>query len=210
MPNQKILELIEDFIKKHYIPGKKIVVAIDGPCGIGKTTIAKTLSKKHEYITHLGLDNFMYPPNERTDSLLKTNDKVRVFQDNWHNIDKFKKYVTKFKTSNENLVISVLNTITKKHEQQTVDCSSDVLIVDGVFLHDKKKFDDVFDLYCLIDVDPEKILHRNEKRFEAKYSMKPQELEDRMLWIKLFNLAWKDYIKEYRPESVTDLYILLE
>lgn len=75
---RKINELIVERSKSH----PKLVVAIDGYAGSGKTTVADFISKQNTNVLVIHLDDFIRHWKDRKEMIEKSEDKPSVFEYN--------------------------------------------------------------------------------------------------------------------------------
>ena len=134
--------------------GVPFFVAIDGPCGSGKTTLAKNILSLRDYAI-LPMDDFFLRPEQRTEERLKTPGE---------NVD-------------HERVLSVLKAIKEKGKAsyQPYDCHAkkllapvfvpkkDVLLVEGSYSQHPSLVP-YYDLKVFLDIDPTEQLRHLEKR----------------------------------------------
>lgn len=71
MELQGKLQAVQQEIKRIMVHGKRLIVAIDGRCGSGKTSLAAALEEKYGYpVIHM--DDFFLRPEQRTAERLAT------------------------------------------------------------------------------------------------------------------------------------------
>jgi len=147
---------------------KKIIVAIDGRCGAGKTTMATNL-KELLNCSVIATDDFFLPPDLRTESR---------FNEPGGNIhyERFENEVINELKSNESFKYGVFDCESMMLSHTEFVSPKDITIIEGAYsLH--PRFIDIYDLKIFCDIAPslqkERIINRNGfeqyRDFESKW-----------------------------------------
>jgi len=207
-PNTKIVNTINDFIKKWSKGADKIVIGLDGPSGVGKTTIARELECVNNNITVASLEYFSFSPEKRLKAFKNNKDRLSTFENDWYDIDRLKKLISAFRTTTKPYIIKSKNFHSQKMEEKEYNFKNSILLVDGVFFHNTKIYNSIFDRTVYLTMDKKVLEERVKKRFIRLFSK--DKLSVRMLWSQLFNLAWDQYVKAFKPNDNADLAVKIK
>ena len=131
------------------------IVAIDGRCGAGKTTLALNL-KKRLNCSVIHMDDFFLRPPQRTEQRLN---------EPGGNIDyeRFLQEIVKPLKESKTVCYRPFNCHTLSFDQEKTVKPSKVIIVEGSYsCH--PKFSDIYDVKLFMDIDAKEQLNRIEKR----------------------------------------------
>ena len=164
---------------------KGSVLAIDGYSGSGKTALLETLSKKHEEIMAIYMDDYILPGEQRARLIDQSDDPSSVFELRWYDYDAIKNMISEYKKKPDNKYF----------------------IIEGVFLFHPDLFKDFFDYRIFLNIDRTRADARRVKREKKRWGKKYISEEDPKSWTRLFKIAWGRYIKNYNPRDKADLVI---
>ena len=203
---KKISEKIKTWSKGR----DKLVIAIDGYAGSGKTTIAGLIAKQNHDVLTVHEDDFIRHWKQRKRMIERNKDKSKVFAFHWYRYDDLKTLVCRFKTKNKgSMKIKTYNY--EKNDfgpKKLFDLSKKILVIEGVFLlHPKNKIIGLFDKTIYLESDfakaDKKRIMREKKRWGKNYV--PETHPDN--WAKYFKKAYGEYAKKYRVQSNRDMVI---
>jgi uridine kinase len=120
----------------------KLVVAIDGYAGSGKTTVANFVSKQNPDVLVVHLDDFIHHWKDRKEMIEKAVDKSRIFEYYWYHYGNLEKLIRSFKTKNGGLIKFKTYDYDKNNfgPVTSFDLSKKILVIEGIFLfHPKHK-----------------------------------------------------------------------
>lgn len=201
-PNRKIIERIIDLIDQwsKEKPEKKLIIGIDGLSGIGKTTIANEIARKKFNISVVHLDYFMNSSEKRHQAIEKFGDNLQMYENYWYDLKKFKKLISDFRNPGSEKKFVFTNDCYQRNKgpkKPQIDLLNAALLVDGIFISDKKMFNMCFDETILLTLDDEYIAKRRKLRFVINH---PGEKYDKDRYIKNnFDNVWEDYLKMWQP-----------
>ncbi len=203
---KKINRKIQVWTKDH----AKLVVAIDGYAGSGKTTVADFIARQNPEVLVIHLDDFINHWKKRKQMIEKAVDKSKVFEYNWYRYNDLEKLVNNFKTKN-NGVIKFKTYNYDKNEfdpKRPFDLTKKILVIDGIFLfHSKHKINKLWDKKIYLNVDfakaDKKRIAREKKKWGKDYI--PENHPDN--WIKHYKEAYCRYIEKYKPKEKSDFVV---
>lgn len=180
----KLEQLIDNLLKEQ----GRVLIAIDGQCGSGKTTLGKKLQEKYDALL-IHMDDFFLPPGMKTkERLNQSGGNVhyeRIQEEVLENIKKNEFSYRKFDCQ--------VNEHTKPIHVQ----NKNVIIVEGVYsLH--KELREYYDIKILLKIDDETQIKRIKKRSGEK--LLKRFVEE---WIPLENY----YFKSEKIEEIVDITI---
>ena len=186
----------------------KLIVAVDGYAGSGKTTVADFIAKQNKDVLMIHLDDFIYHRKDRKRMIEKTKDKSQVFEYNWYRYDDLEKLVREFKTKSKGSIKFKTYDYDKNDfgPRKLFDLSKKILVIDGIFLfHPKHKISREWDKTIYLDADfaraDKKRIAREKKKWGKNYV--PESHPDN--WTRYFKKAYRRYIKKYKPQKTADI-----
>ena len=177
-------KLIENKLKQH----NRILIAIDGQCGSGKTTLAESIRQEFDALV-IHMDDYFLPPE------MKTNDRLNEPGGNVH-YERIKQEVFEHLQTDQ-ITIQKFNCSTNQLEEPIKLGLKNVVIIEGSYsLHRELRM--FYDSKIFLKIDEETQLERIKKRSnEYLYQRFVKE------WIPLENT----YFKEENIESFADYII---
>lgn len=167
---------------------QKLVVALDGYSGAGKTSLATDLTRHSDQIVVLHQDDFVLPARERKDALSNASDPLSVFELNFHDDERIRNLVSDFRAGKY------------KPDRQA-------LLVDGVFLFHPRGLNELWDKRIYLDAEEQVADQRRQKREKKRWGYQYVEETRKDSYFRLLTLALKRYRKEYQPERMADLVV---
>jgi len=206
--SERIAKNISEHIKTWRKGHGKLVVAIDGYAGSGKTTIGDFLAAQNSDVLSVHLDDFIKHWRVRKRMIGGARDKSREFEYRWYRYDDIEKLVKAFKGKDRGL-ISLKTYDYDKNDygpKWSFDLSKKVLVIDGIFLlHPKgelhKYLDKTVYLNAAFSKADKKRVAREKKKWGKGYL--PEDHPDN--WTRYFKQAYGRYVEKYNPEDRADL-----
>lgn len=209
--SQKNARKINKFIIKESESRNKLVVAIDGYTGSGKTTIAKELKKINKNIEIIHLDDFVRHWKVRSRQMAIAEDKPSVFEYEWYRYEELKRIIKKFKAKTSGKAYYKHYNFRKNEfniKKKVCNLTRKVLVVDGIFLiHPKHNISKFFDKYIYLTFDHAKADLRRQKRDKKQFGNRYLSDDHPENWVNHFKVAYSKYIFKYKPEKRADLVI---
>lgn len=187
---------------------QKLVVAIDGYTGIGKTTLINILLKLNSNIVTVNRDDFLVS-REVQESLFKNaEDRSEVFELHNTRHKDIEDLIHRYKTSDEVFKTKVFNEKTGQIDViKTFDLSKPVLVIEGVFMFHQKLLNNLWDKRVYLDGDTNAIDERRVKREKERWGNEyfPETHPDS--YFKHVIIALKKYRETYKPEIQADVVL---
>lgn len=197
---------IDQVIRKLTIGSRaKLVIAIDGYSGAGKTRLLKLLARRNKAVLPVYIDDFINTGEKRRALLSATQDTSTVVELEWNNVKKIRQLLHAYRTSNQRYPMTVYNKKTDRYDREKIfDLSKKVLILEGIFLFHPKLYKNVFDVRIFLDVHRKTADARRIRREKGRWGKKyvPEGNPDSYTYV--FKIAWLRYIKQYRPKKLAD------
>lgn len=185
----------------------KMIVAIDGYAGSGKTTVADYIGKQNSDVLVIHLDDFIHHWKKRKQMIESAKDKAKVFEYEWYRYDDLEKLVRQFKAKEKGSVKSKIYDYDKNDfTSASFDLSKKILVIDGIFLfHSKHKINKLWDMRVYLDVNFAKADKRRVAREKKKWgeTYVPETHPDN--WVRYFKEAYRKYKKEWKPQKRADM-----
>jgi uridine kinase len=209
MNQQELSNKINEAINLWAMSSDKLVVAIDGYTGVGKTTLLNNLAKINLNIIAVNRDDFMFSRKIIREKIEKAKDKSRVWELEACNNKKLEDFIATFKNTNTAYKINTYNTTTGEVDvSKTFDFSKKIMIIEGVFMfHPKLQINKLYNKRIYLTGDINKINIRRIKREKDKWGKDyfPETHPDS--YLKQVIVALERYIDLYKPEKLADLVL---
>src|SRR3989338_4595038 len=200
---KKINEKIRAWAKGH----AKLIVAVDGYAGSGKTPVADFIAKQNKDVLMVHLDDFIHHWKDRKRMIEKAKDKSQVFEYNWYRYDDLEKLVREFKTKSKGSIKFKTYDYDKNDfgPRKLFDLSKKILVIDGIFLfHPKHKISRGWDKTIYLDADfakaDKKRIAREKKKWGKNYISESHPDN----WTRYFKKAYRRYIEKHKPQKTAD------
>jgi|SRR3989344_898745 len=206
--SEKIAKKINEKIKEWGKDHAKLIVAIDGYAGSGKTTVGDFVGKHNNDVLSIHLDDFIKHYKVRKRMMNSAKDKSKVFEYSWYRYNDLERLMKSFLNGKKNQIYLKTYDYKKKDfgPKKSFDVSKKVLVINGIFLfHPKHKLAKFIDKKVYLDVDWVKADKRRISREKKKWGKNhlPDNHPDN--WVNHFKVAYGRYIKQYNPKNRADL-----
>lgn len=201
---KKINEKIKVWVKDY----AKLVVAIDGYAGSGKTTVTDFIAKQNPNVLAVHLDDFIRHWKDRKQMIEKAKDKSEVFEQNWYRYDDLEKLIGAFNTKHSGTIKFKTYDYDKNDfgPKKSFDLSKKVLLIDGIFLfHPIHTISKEWNKTIYLDANLAKADRQRAAREKRKWGKDylPENHPDN--WTRYYKEAYRRYIKEYKPQKDRDI-----
>jgi len=187
----------------------KLVVAIDGYTGIGKTTLLNNLVELNPDIVAVNRDDFLLPREIVRKKLVKVENRSKVFELEVNDNEKLENFVNKFRNSDEKYKIDTYNGVSGKvNIPKTFDFSKKIMVVEGVFMfHPQLPLNKLWDKRIYLEGDIQKIKERRIKREKERWGKDYFSETHPDSYFKQVIIGLNRYIELYKPNEIADFVL---
>lgn len=184
----------------------KLVVAIDGYAGSGKTTVGNFIAKHNKDVLSIHLDDFINHWKVRKQMIEKAKDKSEIFEYHWYRYDDLERLIEAFLSGKKSIKLKTYNYDKNDFDpKQTFDLSKKILVIDGIFLfHPKHEMNKLIHKKVYLDANfaraDKKRITREKKKWGKKYLSENHPDN----WVKYFKVAYRGYVARYKPTQKAD------
>lgn len=207
--SERIAHRINKVLQSILKDRNKLVVAIDGYAGSGKTTVTKSLKKLNKNIEIVHLDDFIKHWKLRKKLIDTAIEPSKIFEYQWYRYSDLEKLVRRFKKfksgkSSHKVYDYQKNDFYKK--SKTYNLSKRILVIDGIFLlHGDHSINKLFDYKVYLDSKIQKADQRRIKRDKKEFGAQFIHDDHPGNWIKHYKQAYLNYIKNHKPQKNADM-----
>ncbi len=190
----------------------KLVVAIDGYTGIGKTTLLNSLVILNSDIIAVNRDDFLLSKEMIKEKLAEAEDKSKIFELEVCDDKKLEDFVSAFRNTNSIYKIDTHNGVTGEiNIPKNFDFSKKIMVVEGVFMfHPELPLNKLWDKRIYLEGDIDKIDERRVKREKERWGKDyfPETHPDS--YFRQVTIALKRYIEIHKPAETADLVLRVD
>ncbi len=210
--SERVAKKINERVKAWAKGRSKLIVAIDGYAGSGKTTVADFIAKQNPDVLAVHLDDFVCHWKDRKRMINEAENKPRVFEFEWYRYDDLEELVKEFKTRSEGAIRVKTYDYDKNDfsSPKSFNLSKTTMVIEGNFLlHPLCKIGKLWDKTVYLDVDFAKADRRRVSREKKKWGKRyvPEAHPDN--WTKYYKESYRKYIKQHKPFKKCDLIFRL-
>lgn len=190
----------------------KLVIAIDGYPGIGKTTLLNNLANLNPDIVSVNRDDFIFSRKVIREELAKTRDKSRVFEFQVLDNKKLEDFIYAFRNTSTPYKVDTYDSVYGEiNIPKAFDFSKKIIVVEGIFMfHPKLPFNKIWDKKIYMEGDISKLDERRIKREQNRWGKNyfPETHPDS--YLREIVDIFKRYIDLYHPEKNVDLVLKVD
>jgi len=187
---------------------EKIVVAIDGYTGSGKTSVAKRIAELNPNCLVVHLDDFIEHWEKRKQMMDSAQDRSKVFEHNWYRYDAVKRLVKAFLIGRRKIRLKVYDFDKNGFVIRPFDISVKIVIIEGIFLlHPRHKLNTLCNRSVFLKTNPRKAEARHFAQEKKRWgdACLPEDHPDS--YFRDFRVAYERYLDRYEPEQRADIVI---
>ncbi len=203
---KKICQEIKVWKKDH----AKLIIAVDGYAGSGKSTVVNFIAKHNKDVLSVHLDDFINHWKVRKEMIEKAKDKSRVFEYHWYRYDDLERLIKAFLNGRKSIKLKTYDYDKNKFgPKQVFDLSKKVLVIEGIFLlHPEHTITKYIHKNIYLDTDFIKADKRRITREKKKFGKNYLSDDHPNNWMRYFKVAYGKYVKTYNPRKKADLSFL--
>ncbi len=202
----KIAQKANEAITQWSLEKPKLIVAIDGYTGIGKTTLLNNLTNLNPDIITVNRDDFSISRKEMQGLLSKAEDKSIIWELYSTNNKAIENLILAFHNNEANYKTKTYDPISGEISiDKTFNLTKKILVIEGVFMFHPQLLNNLWDKRIYLEGDIQKIDERRIEREKARWGKDyfPESHPDS--YFRQVITAFTRYIEEYQPEKLADL-----
>lgn len=211
--NVKIASKVNKSILVWFKEETKLVIAIDGYTGVGKTTLLNNLAKLNPEILAVNRDDFQIP-KVKFNKLYKNKnpqERIDLFESEMSSIGKLERVIEAFRKSTGLYKIKAYDGVSGKVIIPRVyDFSKRIMVVEGVFMFHPKLLNHLWDKRIYLKGNIQKIDERRIKREKKRWGKDYFPEINPNSYFRQVIIALKRYMRQYKPEKSADLIIYMD
>jgi len=209
MNSQELAQRVNEAIGQWVKGVPKLVVAIDGYTGVGKTTLLNALVALNADILPVNRDDFLFSRKIMEEKFTKVKDKSEIFEREACDDQKLIGLVSAFKNNENSLTLKVYDGVSgKTDEPKTFDLSKNIMVVEGVFMfHPELPLNKLWDKRIYLRGNIDKIDERRIKREKERWGKDyfPETHPDS--YFRQVTIGLKRYAELHKPGETADLVL---
>ena len=189
----------------------KLIVAIDGYAGVGKTTLLERLSRMNSNILAVNRDDFVRSRKKVRALFVRKENRQVLFEREILDIKKIARLVSAFKRNARSCTAQTYDYVSGKVDvRKKFDTTKPIMAIEGVFMFHSALLNHLWDKRIYLDgnvdrIDKQRVM-REKKKWGSEYFPETHPNS----FIRYITLALKQYRKKQRPEKMADLVLYIE
>lgn len=208
MSRRHLVSRANSLIERWRRRGRRLVIAIDGYSGVGKSTLLRDLAVRNPNVTPVFLDDFILPGRTRLRNLQQQTDPSIAFELQWNNIAKLRRLLRQFRTNPGLYRIRTYDPGTDRYTRMTsFDLRKPVLVVEGIFMFHPELLDSEWDrriyLHLPLAVADRRRIAREKRRWGRAYVSETRPDS----FARIFKIAHRRYRRTHNPKRRADVVL---
>ena len=206
--SERIAQAINQEIKAWTQAHPKLVVAIEGYSGSGKTTVADYIAKQNHNVLVVHLDDFVHHWKVRKRMIEQAKDKSQAFEYSWYRYGDVEKLVKAFIAKRRRVIkLKTYNYDMNEFDPSKIfNLSKKVLVIEGSFLfHPELKISKLWDKTIYLRVNFVRADERRVIRERKKWGKAYRSEDHPDNWTKHYKKAYRRYVKKFKPQNNNDI-----
>lgn len=211
MNPQELAQEVNKAIQEWSKDKEKLVVAVDGYTGIGKTTLLNELVKLNPEVIPVNRDDFLFSRAITEEKLAKTDDRSKVFELEVCDDEKLGKLVQAFRNNEPSCTTTVYDGNSGELVEKTFILNKRILVVEGVFMfHPELALSKFWDKRIYLEGDIPQIDERRVRREKERWGDKyfPETHPDS--YFRAVTTGLKRYMDLHKPQEIADLSLRVD
>ena len=206
--SEQIAQAINQEIKAWIQIHPKLVVAIEGYSGSGKTTVADYIAKQNHNVLVVHLDDFVHHWKVRKRIIEQAKDKSQAFEYSWYRYGDVEKLVRAFAAKRRGIMKLKTYDYDKNEfgPPKRFDLSKKVLVIEGSFLfHPELRISKLWNKTIYLDVNFVQADKRRVIREKKKWGKAYRSEDHPDNWTNYYKKAYRRYVKKFKPQDNKDI-----
>lgn len=208
MTSEQVARDIDQHIMRWQREKNRLIVAIDGYSGSGKTTVLDCLARQNSNVLEVHLDGFIEHWKKRKRMMDSAADRSLVFEFKWYRYQDVARLLREFRTRHRGSVSFRIYDFERNDfgDVKTFNLSKTTLVIEGIFLfHPRIAINELLDKRAYLTVDFDKAdgrrVAREKKQLGRRYM--PEDHPDS--YVLPFKVAYRRYVNQFNPAGVSDV-----
>ncbi len=214
MTSEQVAQDINNHITKWQREKNRLIVAIDGYSGSGKTTVLNYLAKQNINVLAVHLDEFIEHWKKRKRMMDSVQDRSLIFEYKWYRYKELIHLLRVFKEKDEQSTAFRIYDFERNDfgDTKVFDLSKPVLVIEGIFLfHPRLAINELLDKRVYLTVNFDKADKRRVAREKKQLGKRYVRENHPDSYVLPFKVAYRRYVNQFNPSGVSDVvYWMLE
>jgi uridine kinase len=208
MTSEQVAQDIDNHITKWQREKNRLIVAIDGYSGSGKTTVLNYLARQNSSILAVHLDEFITHWKVRKQMMDSARDRSLVFEYKWYRYQELVNLLRAFKRNRGQSMAFRMYDFERNDFGATkvFDLSKPVLVIEGILLfHPRIAISKLLDKRVYLAVDFAKADRRRVAREKKQLGGRYVSENHPDSYIVPFKVAYRRYVSQFNPAGIVDV-----
>lgn len=208
MTSEQVARDINNYITKWQREKNRLIVAIDGYSGSGKTTVLNCLVRQNPSVLAVHLDEFIMHWKVRKQMMDSAQDRSSVFEYKWYRYQELINLLRAFKRNRKQSMAFRMYDFERNDfgDTKVFDLFKPVLAIEGILLfHPRLAISQLLDKRVYLAVDFAKADRRRIAREKEQLGRRYVRENHPDSYVLPFKVAYRRYVRQFNPAGIGDV-----